>query len=355
MRSRNRIHTLAGDYLGSPVINATGIEGAWDFDLHWDHRAQILPAGVARTTIFDAVDKQLGLLLMPSTAPAPVLVVDRVNQNPSPNPPDTARKLPPRVVEYEVADLKINKEGNAESGFNITPDGGVDLRNQSLKTLMAAAWDMDMYYADKGFANLPKWTSEIRVDIHARPPRYANAPSSGRGTLQDDDVRLMLRNLLIERFQIRTHVENRLLNAYTLFAKNPRMKKADPANRAGCREARTIRNDPRDANPLISRLVSCQNVTMAQFAAALHMFADDYIFNYEVEDATGLAGAYDFTLSFSHEETINHPAPGQGPDPIGGLSLPEAISRQLGLKLEMRKRLLPIGVIDHMEETPLEN
>ena len=36
-------------------------------------------------------------------------------------------------------------------------------------------------------------------------------------------------------------------------------------------------------------------------------------------------------------------------DPSGAIPFDEAISKQLGLKLEKRKRLLPIVVIDHME------
>jgi uncharacterized protein (TIGR03435 family) len=95
-------------------------------------------------------------------------------------------------------------------------------------------------------------------------------------------------------------------------------------------------------------------VTMAQFAASLHGFAADYIFE-EVEDATGLTGAYDFTLGYTSKYMLNTQTPGQSSDPGGAISLQEAISKQLGLKLEMRKRPLPVVVIDQMRETPLEN
>ena len=37
------------------------------------------------------------------------------------------------------------------------------------------------------------------------------------------------------------------------------------------------------------------------------------------------------------------------------LSLPEAISKQLGLKLELEKRPAPVLVIDHVEQKPTEN
>jgi uncharacterized protein (TIGR03435 family) len=132
------------------------------------------------------------------------------------------------------------------------------------------------------------------------------------------------------------------------------LKKADGSHRASCRDAKTIANDPRDANPMISRLISCENVTMAQFAALLHGFASDYIFE-EVEDATGLTGAYDFTLAYTSRYLLNAQTPGQSSDPNGGISLQDAISKQLGLKLEMRKRPLPVVVIDRMSEKPLEN
>jgi uncharacterized protein (TIGR03435 family) len=39
----------------------------------------------------------------------------------------------------------------------------------------------------------------------------------------------------------------------------------------------------------------------------------------------------------------------------GAISLGEAIGRQLGLRLEKHKRMLPAVVIDHMNLTPTEN
>ena len=43
------------------------------------------------------------------------------------------------------------------------------------------------------------------------------------------------------------------------------------------------------------------------------------------------------------------------PDPTGGLSLFDAVNRQLGLKLEMHKRTMPVLVIDHVDEKPTDN
>ena len=49
---------------------------------------------------------------------------------------------------------------------------------------------------------------------------------------------------------------------------------------------------------MLSRLVTCQNMTMAEFAEKLKNIASGYIHS-PVVDATGLEGGYDFTLSFS--------------------------------------------------------
>jgi uncharacterized protein (TIGR03435 family) len=42
-------------------------------------------------------------------------------------------------------------------------------------------------------------------------------------------------------------------------------------------------------------------------------------------------------------------------DPNGAISLFDAVNKQLGLKLEMQKRPVPVLVIDHVEEKPTDN
>ncbi len=74
----------------------------------------------------------------------------------------------------------------------------------------------------------------------------------------------MLQSLLADRYKLKTHYENRPVPAYTLLAVKPKLTKADPANRTGCKEAPVVAKDPRDTNPGVSRLVTCQNTSMAQ-------------------------------------------------------------------------------------------
>ncbi len=42
-------------------------------------------------------------------------------------------------------------------------------------------------------------------------------------------------------------------------------------------------------------------------------------------------------------------------DPSGALTVFEAVEKQLGLKLEMRKRPMDVIIIDHIEQKPTEN
>ena len=99
---------------------------------------------------------------------------------------------------------------------------------------------------------------------------------------------------------------------------------------------------------------------MAQFAEQIPVYYPDTYF--PVRDSTGIQGAWDFTLNY----TIGISAPlvfaaprsgdaGQAPEPPGGISFPDAVAKQLGLKLEIHKRPVRVKVIDHIEEKPTEN
>jgi uncharacterized protein (TIGR03435 family) len=175
----------------------------------------------------------------------------------------------------------------------------------------------------------------------------------------------MLRSLLTERFKLVTHMEDQPADVFALLASGPKMKKADPANHPSCKEGPGADGkDPRVENPLLNRLVTCQNMTMAQFATELRTLAGGYV-PAPVIDSTGLSGAYDFTLSFSKKgddiKTLARPGSGGdasavASDPLGGMSLYDAMQKQIGLKLEKREKVMvPNLVIDQVERTPTEN
>jgi hypothetical protein len=140
--------------------------------------------------------------------------------------------------------------------------------------------------------------------------------------------------------------KNRPVSTFALTAPEPRLNKANPSNPTGFHEGPAPDgNDPRITNPWLSRLVTCRNMTMAQFADSLPEIASGYIRSARVYDLTGLEGAWDFTLSFSPADMVRARdwaanAAESGSPPVPGLlhtiSLVEALETQLGLKLEPR-------------------
>ncbi len=353
---------LAPEYLNERVVvDETELKGAWNFDLKFTpKRGMVTPTGPppGNISLFDAVEQQLGLKLDPVDIPMPVIVVDSVNQKPTANSPEVAEKIhvPPRPTEFEVADLKPSAPDFRGFMIRIQPGGRVNVAGTPLKFLIEQAWDL----TDDMLAGVPKWMESDRYDIVAKSPV---------ADVDFEDVKAMIRALVVERFKLTTHTEDRPVTAYTLVAVKPKMKKADPNSRIKYKEGPAADGkDPRDKNPILSRLVTCQNMTMAEFAEKLKDIAPGYIHT-PVLDATGLEGGYDFTLSFSAVGLTR--APGGGPggqpglpppsdvatasDPNGSLTLFEAIEKQLGLKLEATKRPVPVLVIDHAEQKPTEN
>ena len=77
---------MAGGYLDHDVIDSTKLEGSWDFDLEWTPRQALADKGRDGISIFDAVNKQLGLKLEMQNVPVPSLVIVKVHRTPTPNP-----------------------------------------------------------------------------------------------------------------------------------------------------------------------------------------------------------------------------------------------------------------------------
>jgi uncharacterized protein (TIGR03435 family) len=364
----SELRRFANGYVTNSVVDSTGLKGSWDFDLKWTPKALLPLAGSDGVTLFDAVDKQLGLKLEEQKLPLPVIVVDQVNRTPTGNPPDveaTLPALPP--AEFEVADIKPampDERPRAGGAIGFLPGGRVNLPGFPLRAAIVFAWNLNF---NDEIVGAPKWLDSARFDIVAKAP-VALAPTNGPAPFQD--LGPMLQALLKDRFKMQAHFEDRPVTAYTLVAAKPKLKKADPSGRTGCKLGNApggvVTSGPFGPFPLPVRLVTCQNITMAQFADQLQMIAGPYV-NYPVLDGTGIDGAWDFTFSFNlmppnRLEGLRGTPPGGLPadagvasDPVGGTSFFDAVQKQLGLKLEAQKRPYPVLVIDHIEEKPTDN
>jgi uncharacterized protein (TIGR03435 family) len=359
------LRTIAPGYFTTPVINATELNGSWDFDLKFTPKSLAGAAGPENVTIFDAVDKLIGLKLEERSLPRTVLVIDEVNKTPTANSPDIEKMLPALPpAEFEVATLKP-LDPNAPARFSgtigVLPGGRVNLPPLNVRSLISLAWQP---INTNEIVGLPKWVDSARFALVAKvPEEYVPANGPTASLL---DIAPMMQRLVIEQFKMKSHFESRPVTAYTLVSAKPKLKKADPSARTGCKSANTTAAFVLVGNTsLPSTQVTCQNITMAQFVDQLQMIASSYI-RYPVVDASGLEGAWDFSFTFT---SINPAllastpfgAPAGGGDapgasvPIGGTTIFDALEKQLGLKLEMEKRSYPVFVVDHMEEKPAEN
>jgi uncharacterized protein (TIGR03435 family) len=334
-----RLRAVAAAYFDQPVLDQTGLKGGYDFTLKWNGKGVLGAPGSesAGISAFDALDKQLGLKAELKSQKAPVIVVDHVNQKPTDNPPGVMEKIPPPITQFDVAEIKPSKsttEGNATM-----KNGRLNATAFSLKDMISMAYDMD-----DSMVIGEKWLETERFDIVAKTAASASF----------EELQAMARNLLEDRFKLVVHKEDRPVPVYALTApkKSSKLKTADGAARAGCKQG--------SENGL--RTLTCQNTTMAQFADRIRQTAGGYL-DHPVVDLTGLPGAYDFVLTWTPVGRIGGrggeaqpaaPVP-TAAEPAPTLTVFEAVDKQLGLKLTAAKHPLPVIVVDHAERKPTEN
>jgi uncharacterized protein (TIGR03435 family) len=357
------LQDFGSNYLNHPVADQTGLKGAWDFDFRFSYR----PVAVDGITVFEAVDA-LGLHLQAGAAPRQAVAITSMAETPTPNPPDIDKLLPPPPLpSFEVAVIRPSKNESKEAQARLQSFDQV-IMSGSERRLISLAWDI----SEKTIFDAPAYTDDKVWEISAKLPPPDTSQMPGRGPGVDfDQVRLMLRSLLAERFGLKQHIENRPGNAYTLQAGTPKLKKADPANRASCTDkVPPGEKDPRATNPMVTQYMRCTNVTIDQFARELQGYSG-YIIKTPVLNATGIQGRYDLTLSFTGLHQLEMlglaqggatPPPGaartEGPganDPTGVVLMQDAVAKQLGLKLVLEKRPIPALVVDSMQEKPTEN
>jgi uncharacterized protein (TIGR03435 family) len=225
------------------------------------------------------------------------------------------------------------------------------VRNFPLSFLIKIAWSLP---SNDTLTGTPAWLNSVRVDLSAKlPSTQATRAVTGVGDM--DEFVPALKALLTERFKISIHTELRPVRGYALVAAKPKIRNADPSLRTKCFEGPGADGkDPRIAHPLLSKVITCQNITMDEFVKRLPALSGAYLRNQVVVDSSGIQGAYDITLSFSAATG------GLGPSadvsvPDGGITLFDALDKQLGLKLEKRDIPAPVVILDHIEQKPAEN
>jgi len=282
----------------------------------------------------------------------------------------------------------------SRGGPGTADPGHLTYNNLSLKNMLVNAFGVKGYQISG-----PAWLDSERFDLVAKIPQGATK----------DQVKIMMQNLLKERFHLEVHHDTKELPMYALVVGKggPKMKESPedpPASVTGGPSDSAPK--PPDGPPALGKVsvgpdgtiklppgfgpkegcimmmmmspagpkshMQCSKQTMAKLAEQLSNQMDR-----PVNDTTGLTGKYDFNLDFLPDESrmgpmmmpmgggaasFSHDGPGPGPMPKGEgqeqvnlAPLPAALQEQLGLKLEQKKGPVDLIVVDKMDKAPTEN
>jgi uncharacterized protein (TIGR03435 family) len=224
---------------------------------------------------------------------------------------------PAQQPSFDVASVKPNGPNGGSmvigcgdgAQYGIGP-GKCKAVNASLRTIIAVAYDIQPRLAGQYISGAPGWIGEERYDIEGK---------SEDGSVTPAQLRLMLRNLLADRFRLSLHEETKEVSGYALVVAKGGPK-SRPLTTKPTRVACGVQNTEALARCLSSRL------------------------GQPVVDKTNITGNHNFSLTL---ESL-------GEDQPNPPSIFTVLQEELGLKLESGKVPLRILVIDHVEK-PTEN
>ncbi len=203
----------------------------------------------------------------------------------------------------------------------------------SLKSLVTTAFDVSYWQLSGG----EKWMEEDTYDVEAKPPESAEIKDFRYTLFSISDVRLrlMLQDLLTDRFQLKFHRETRTGDVYVL-------KQSGKALRLKATEMSSPDPYTQGAHAFgsigyVDGGWGLFSTTMGQLAK----FASDNQLHAPVLDQTDLAGIFDYRQAVPDDE----PA-------YTGAAHTQSFMRMIevvGLKLEKSKGPVETLVIDHAE------
>jgi uncharacterized protein (TIGR03435 family) len=235
---------------------------------------------------------------------------------------------------FDVASLKPTQSPGPNSTVRPSPSGDRYIgTNASLRLMIQVAYRLKLEQIVGG----PDWVASDTWDLNAKTDKQATT----------DDLRLMLQDLLAERFHLKLRRDTKELPAYILSVdkSGPKLTPHQPTH-AGDQWI----DQPQQ--PFLHVKLSARFSTMDYFAFRLSQLMDR-----PVVDHTDLKGGFDFELTYTRDLPPNmSPTALLNGEPIdtSGPNVYAALRQQLGLKLEAQKTAVEVRVIEHVEK-PTEN
>ena len=234
----------------------------------------------------------------------------------------------PAFDAFEVATIKpVDVDAKSGRMFRMEGTDRWLATNFTLEALLALGFDLNPRELSGG----PTWVRTQHFVVTAVTPGDV-APT------RLEQMR-MLRALLVERFALKFHREDKVMEIYELT-----VGKGGPKMRAAAK--------PDDVPKIIGVVypgkveVPARSVTMDDFVAMLQRATLDR----PTVNRTGLTGKYDFDLVFTPDDTLYGgelpKAPADAPDP----PLFAAVQEQLGLKLTAKRGTVSTMVVDEVSQ-----
>lgn len=238
---------------------------------------------------------------------------------------------------FEVASIKLDKSAFAIQHAEIST--GRFTAVGTAQGLIRWAYSIDHDYQISGG---PDWIKSTRFDIEAKIEDSLVEAEEKKLTADQwrDQVRLMVRSLLADRFKLKVTQETKILPVYVLVLATDGPKIAQ------------VKADP-------SWFVSghgpgkleVKSAPMKDFVFSLSMRPE--LVGRLVLDKTNLQGRYSFTLEWTPENLAAMSSRTASNAPLSnssGPSLFTALQEQLGLRLESTKASVDTIVVDHIEQ-----
>jgi len=246
-----------------------------------------------------------------------------------PEPPKPMAADAPAV--FEVATIKPSIPDRPGKLFTVRGRQVLTV-NTTVNDLITFAYELHARQITGGQA----WMETEKYDVTGQP--------QGQGMPNLTQLRAMVRQLLTDRFNLAFHREPRELSVYAIVVGNggPKLTKND--------------TNPNGLPNLIFKglgVLPAMNATMADLAGVMQ----SAVLDRPVVDKTGLPGRYDFTLTWTPDESQFAGLGVRVPPPSADATAPglfTAFQEQLGLKLDSTRAPVEVLVVDRIQK-PSEN
>ena len=234
---------------------------------------------------------------------------------------------------FEVATVKPNQSGSPEQQLGPPGHGSITIINLPLRGIIVQSFrtQRNMVFG------IPVWAESERYDVVGKGPDPNDT---------NPEVWEMMRSLLIERFHLKYHTENREMPVFALTVE-PHGHKLTLGDKGRCAEE-------------IKAGKNCGDILVPPFGSAMYNMPIGALITSigvragrPIIDKTGLTGRYDVNITWLPDGVkledldLQNIVPEYRPQDV---SIFEALEKQAGLKFEPERAAMPVLVIDGVSQ-----